>query len=217
MRFQLLLTLALAAATTGTVAAQSSYSPTFSARAAMEVTMPSGDNGVFKNGAGLTAGGMAKFDLPRNFFFEPGLLFSFSAMNNNNLINYDKELYEGSAKLYSLRVPINFGYTFAPQDNWMIDVYTGPWVNFNLSARQTFDPNLSLPVAVPSSTINLFKHGWKHVDAMWGFGLNFTFADHYRVGVEGGVAFTPLAKYGNKDKMLKIRRNSIAVSLGYTF
>ena len=55
------------------------------------------------------------------------------------------------------------------------------------------------------------------VDAQWGFSLNFRFAQSYYVGITGGVAFTPLASFGNKDKKIRIHRNTVAISLGYNF
>ena len=96
-------------------------------------------------------------------------------------------------------------------------VSTGPWLNINLSARQNLLPNMEAPVAVPAQKANLFDQGWKRFDAQWGLKLSFTFAESYFVGITTGVAFTPLASFGDKDKKIRIHRNTIAISLGYNF
>ena len=71
-------------------------------------------------------------------------------MTAKNLITFDEEYYyQDAAKYYGLRVPLDFGYNFsvAPQIN--MAVATGPYINFNLYARQQLSPNLecSRPVA----------------------------------------------------------------------
>lgn len=191
---------------------------TYGARLAMEVSVPGGSNSIYKVGSGFTAGAVANIALPKKFFVEPGLLFYFSAMSAKDLISFDdKYFYEGAARLYGLRVPVNFGYNFYVADNWDMAVSTGPYVNFNLSAQQTLSPNLGAPVPVPDRKISLFDHGWKRVDGGWNINLSVTFAESYYVGVSGGVSFTPLASYGNKDKKIKIYRNTVAISLGYNF
>jgi len=51
----------------------------------------------------------------------------------------------------------------------------------------------------------------------WGIRLSVTFAQHYFIGINTGVAFTPFAKFGDRDKKIRIYRNTIAVTLGYNF
>ena len=199
------------------ITAKSQIKPDFGARLSMEVTVPGGGSSYYKTGAGFSVGGVMKLELPRNFYFEPGLLFYYTAMSSNDLIPFDDYYYQGAVKEYGLRLPLNVGYTFDSGKIWTIDVYTGPWINFNISATQALDPNFSNPEPVPDKTINMMKHGWKRVDAMWGFGLSFTFAENYHIGLSGGIGFTPLAKFGNRDKTVRIHRNIVAISLGYNF
>lgn len=209
----ILLSLIAAIAATGAAA---QIKPTFGVRASMEVTMP-GNRDYYKNGAGFTVGGVMQLPLPRNFYFEPGLLFSYTSIGSQDLIPFDNNYYQGGVKEYSIRVPLNVGYTFNAGDLWTIGFYTGPWINFNIAATQTLDPNFSAAIPVPEKNINMMKHGWKRVDAMWGFGLSFTFAENYHIGLSGGVGMTPLAKFGNRDKKVRIHRNVIAITLGYNF
>lgn len=184
----------------------------------MEVSVPSGGRNFYKTGAGFNAGLVLRMPMPRGFFFEPGLLFSYSAMTAKDLVSFDNEyFYEGAANLYTLRIPLMFGFSYSVNELWDLRFSTGPWINVNLSARQRLEPNFAAPEIVPDKSINLFKHGWKRVDALWGLRLSATFADHYTVGITAGVAFTPLARYGNHDKKVRIHRNSIAISLGYNF
>lgn len=190
----------------------------FDARVAMELTSPGGGGDYYRLGAGFDAGATVRLPLVRSLYFEPGLFFTYSAMTAQELVTFDDEYYfEGATNMYGLRVPFNFGYTFNLTDNVAMDVFTGPWLNINLSARQKLLPNFSAPQPLPDRKINLFEHGWRRADAQWGFGLSFTFAQSYYIGITGGVGFTPLAKFGNKDKKVRIHRNTVAISLGYKF
>ena len=201
-----------------TMNAGEKWQPTLGARLGMDLSIPSGAHNFYKTGAGVNAGVICKMPLPRNFYFEPGLSFVYTAMTAKDLVSFDNEyFYEGAANVYTLSVPLNFGYSFDVNGNMSLDVFTGPRLNINLSARQDLDPNFAAPEPVPDRTINLFDHGWKRVDASWGFGLSATFAEHYYIGITAGVAFTPLADYGDRDKKIRVHRNTVALSLGYNF
>jgi len=215
MRSKILILCLLAAVCATTATAQ--IKPTFGARLSMEMTVPGGGSSYYKPGAGFSAGGVMKLPLTRNFYFEPGLLFYYTAMSSKDIIPFDDFYFQSAVKEYGVRLPLNFGYTFNTGSLWTIDIYTGPWINFNIDASQALDPNFSAPEPVPDKTINMMKYGWKRVDAMWGFGLSFTFSENYHIGLSGGIGFTPLAKYGNRDKKIRIHRNIVAISLGYNF
>lgn len=187
------------------------------ARLSMDVSFPTGKANPYKVGSGFTAGAVADIRLPHKFFFEPGIMVRYMAMSSRNPVTIDKYLYDGAAKMWSLHVPLLAGYDFYSTDNWDFAFTTGPYMNYNLSARQNFAPNLGAPVPVPDTKISLFDHGWNRVDAGWNFGLSTTFAGCYYIGFSGEVSFTPLASFGNADKKIKIYRNSIAITLGYTF
>lgn len=192
--------------------------PELGVRLSMELGFPSGGYSCYKTGAGLTVGPTVKFPMSRGFFFESSLLFSYTGFSSKYLVEFDdRYLYEGSANLYTLRIPLEFGYDYRLGDSWLMSFATGPWLNFNIRARQALSPNFQAPVIEPEHKISLFDYGWKRVDAQWGIRLSVTFAEHYYVGITTGVAFTPLAKFGNRDKKIRIYRNTIGISLGYNF
>ena len=186
-------------------------------RLAMDVMRPAGGEGLYGTGAGFSLGGVYNLSLYKDkLYFEPGLLFYYETADASEIV-LDNYAYESNAKNAGFRVPLNVGYNFNLLDNLRLSLYTGPQVNVNVSARLNATPNFSAAVPEPSQTIDLFKHGWKRVDAQWGFGLSLTFAGHYHLGLSGGVGFTPLAAYGNRDNKIKIRRNTFGISLGYNF
>lgn len=186
-------------------------------RTAMEISVPSGGREVYGNGAGFTVGLTYKLPFAKRFTFEPELLYYYSTMTCKQDIAIDGYEYEGSARSMGIRVPLMVSYNFPVHDNFDITFATGPWLNFNVYARQNILPNLAAPVPVPDRKINLFDHGWKKFDAQWGFKLYMTFAHSYFIGITGGVAFTPLASFGMKDKKIRVHRNTVAISLGYNF
>lgn len=188
-----------------------------SVRAGMELLVPSGARDYFNNGAGVAGGVSYKLPLKNKFFFEPGIYGFYHTASGKESIFLDNHFYQGTASVGGLRLPFNFGYDFNVMDNLALSFTTGPWLNINMSARQNVTPNMSAPTPVPISSINLFKYGFKHVDGMWGISLKMTFAQHYTIGVNGGIAFTPLASFGVKDKKVKLYGNTVAVYLGYNF
>ena len=103
----------------------------------------------------------------------------------------DGHLYDGSVRNLGLRLPLNVGYDFDVLDNLTIGLFTGPWLNFNITAREHTLPDFEGPE--PTSSANLFDRGWKRFDLQWGFGLKVRFAGHYYVGLSGGLGLTPLA------------------------
>ncbi len=208
---------ALCAVSITSVSAQSSYKPVFGARVSMDITTPGKGDNSFSTGSGFSVGGIVRLPVYRNFYFEPGVSYFLNTMGINNLLHEDGYYYEGSARTSGIRIPLNFGYTFNLLDNLDLGVYTGPWLNINLSAREHVSPNLGTPDPVPSFNNNLFSKGWKRFDAQWGLGLTMTFRKHYLIGLSGGVSITPLAQYGNKDKKVRIHRNIVAIALGYDF
>lgn len=213
---KLLYTFILLGAAIAPAAAQTGV--TWGARLSMDVTFPGGNHSLYNTGSGFSAGAVANIALPRSFYLEPGLMFYYTAMGSKDLITFDdKYFYEGAAKYCGIRVPVLAGYSFSVGSGWDMAVATGPYVNFNIAARQKLDPNLNAPVPVPDRKINLFDHGWKRADGGWHIELSVTFADSYYVGIGGDVAFTPLASYGDRDKKIKIYRNTISITLGYNF
>ena len=186
-------------------------------RTAMEVTIPSGGHNIYDNGAGFTVGAVYDIPIYRAWSFEPGAMFFYNTMTCRNPTQIGDYFYDGAPRNMGIRLPLMMQYSYTIAPGMDLTFGTGPWLNFSFYARQTIQPNLSAPVAVPDKRINLFNFGWKHFDAQWGFRLSMTFASSYYVGITDGVAFTPLASYGMKDKRIRVHRNTIALSLGYNF
>ncbi|MDO4320811.1 MAG: outer membrane beta-barrel protein [Bacteroidales bacterium] len=180
-----------------------------------ELAIPSGSRGAWDTGSGVTLAGLYKWYFAPRWTFTPALAAYYNTMGADYMVA-DNTVYDSTIKNFGLRLPLMIGFDVVQNDNLIFTVATGPWVNFNLYARQNAMPDALAEVPVPPS-VNLFNHGFKRVEGLWGIALNATFSDHYTVGITSSVAFTPLANYGNHDNKLRIRRNTIAISLGYKF
>lgn len=198
-------------------AAQDAVATPYSVRAAMEIVVPSGGHDSYRTGAGAAVGAFYRLPLARNVYFEPGLEGFYHSMTAKQDMLIGDYYYQGSAQLAGLRIPLMFGYNFSTSPLLDISLSTGPWMNINLYGRQSILPNFDAPDRVPNQKINLFKHGFRRVDALWGIRLKFTFAKNYSVGIVTAVAFTPLASFGMRDKKVKIYGHTIGISLGYNF
>ena len=210
-----LLLVCIMTATAAAAQAERSY---FGARLGMNVTFPTGSENTYGTGAGFHAGVIYHRALRNHIFVEPGLFYSQASMSNRHPFEYDNFMFNGTATTYSLHIPVYVGYTFHPSENFALDLSTGPALNINLAARQGFDPNFDAPMPIPSKKrIDMLQHGWKRVDGLWGIKLSMNFSDSYYLGISGEVSFTPLARYGNGDKKIKIHRNSVAITFGYNF
>lgn len=206
--------LACLLAVIGAAAQERSY---FGVRVGMQVTFPTGSENTYGNGAGFHGGVIYHRALPQHLFVEPGLFFTHSSMANRRPFAYDGFMFNGTASVSTIRIPLYFGYMFHASHILDLGLSTGPSVNFNVMAHQGFDPNFDAPLPIPGKKIDMFDHGWKHVDGLWGIKLSMNFADNYFIGITGELSFTPLAVYGNGDKKIKIHRNSVAVTFGYNF
>lgn len=189
---------------------------TFEARLAFDVTSNTGVKPAYDVGAGFVAGGLADIPLARRFYFEPGLLVYYTVWSVDNERLEALRLYSGTAKNLGIRLPFNFGYTLDLLDNLTLQAYTGPWLNLNLMARRNLSPAPGSPYEKYSSC-NLFRDGFRRVDAQWGFGLKLTWSDHYILGVSFGVGMTPVRKFTSLHNEMTQRRNSFQINLGYRF
>lgn len=192
----------------------SAGTPYFGARLSMDVTVPSHSKGNYKTGSGFSVGAIYNLPVYKQFYFEPGLMFFYNTMGVKPF-EINDHLYDGSVRNLGLRLPLNVGYDFDVLDNLTIGFFTGPWLNFNITAREHTLPDFEGPE--PTSSENLFDRGWKRFDLQWGFGLKVRFAGHYYLGLSGGLGLTPLARYGSDNKPFKMYRNSFGVALGYNF
>lgn len=207
-----LVLLVIAVISLGTASAQ--IPGTFGARLSATVTNPAGKFNNLNTGAGFDVGVVYQLPLVKKFYIEPGLMFYYTGMSNDLPVEVNGLDFDASVRNFGIAIPVNAGYNFNLLPNLSLSAFTGPRFNFNVTAKQTYDPNFAAPA--PKSA-NLFDLGWKHFDMQWGFGIGFTIAKSYYVGVSGDVAVTPLAKYGNKNNHVNVRRNTFAITLGYNF
>lgn len=211
------ITLLIALVVTAAFGAAAQSLDQLSVRAGMEILAPSGGRQYFHNGAGAVVGIYYRQPLGLGIYFEPGVAGYYHTMSSQKPVFTDDHYYQGAAKVSGVRIPLMVGMDIPLLSNLDLNLATGPWLNINCNASQSLSPNLAAPVPVPYKSVNLFYHGFRHVDGIWGISLAMTFADHYRLGIDGGIAFTPLASFGNHDKKVKIYGNTVAVSLGYRF
>lgn len=190
----------------------------FSAGASFDVNIPSGSHGLWTTGSGVTAGVDYAYRFTPKWFIATGLKGYYRTFGTEFMIEHNS-VFEGTVRNIGLRVPLMAGYSVPLTPQIGMSIATGPVLEVNLYARETAMPDFTAGGSqiVAGTTVDMFKRGFKRVNAIWGIALGFTFAEHYYVGLAGGVAFTPLANYGNHDNKLRIKGNSIAVKLSYTF
>lgn len=191
---------------------------TFGASASFDVNIPSGSKGLWATGSGVTVGVDYAYRLTSTWYLATGLGAYYRTFGTDYMVQ-DNSIYEGTVKNIGLRAPLMVGYEMPIASQVDMSIATGPALEVNLYARESAMPDFNQAGMNPESVgmVNLFKQGFRRVDAIWGIVLGFTFAEHYYVGLAGNVAFTPLAQYGNRDNKLRIRGNSVAIKLCYKF
>jgi len=180
-----------------------------------ELAIPSGSRGSWDTGSGVSLTGLYNWHFAPRWTFTPALAAYYNTFGADYM-TADNTVYDSTVKNFGLRLPLMVGFDVINNESVTFSVATGPWINFNLFARQYAMPDVAAEVPVPPS-INLFSRGFKRVEGLWGLALSVTFSEHYTIGITSSVAFTPLASYGNHDNKLRIRRNTVAISLGYKF
>lgn len=180
-----------------------------------ELAIPSGSHASWDTGSGVTLTGLYKWYFSPRFTFTPALTAYYNTFGADYMVA-DNTVYDSTVKNFGLRLPLMVGYDLVQNETVTFTLATGPWINFNLFARQNAMPDVMAEVPLPPS-VNLFHHGSNRVEGLWGLALSVTFRQHYTIGITSSVGFTPLASYGNHDNKMRIRRNTVAISLGYKF
>lgn len=207
---------AAAAAQVPAVSADSLLRSNFAVAASFDVNIPSGSRGTWTTGSGATLGGRYAYRFSDRLFAATGLDVFYRTLGTQYMIA-DNSLFEGTVKNIGLRIPFMIGYSFDLSQQIAMSVATGPGLEVNLYARESAMPDFGGSTAVSTGSVNLFHRGFKRVDAIWGIALGFTFAEHYYCGITASAAFTPLAKFGNRDNKLRVRSHTVAVKLSYKF
>lgn len=187
----------------------------FSVDLSYELTIPSGSKGWLSTGSGAFLSARYKLPLSSRFYFEPGIGGYYSTMGSDYM-QVDNFVYQGTLKNIGIRIPLMVGYEFEASPSLHMSVATGPMLNVNVYMREQAMPAAQAPVREPQS-INLFSRGFRRVEGLWGLQLSFTFREHYVAGITASTAFTPLARFGNHDNKLRIRRSTLGIMLGYRF
>lgn len=166
-----------------------------------------------KNGSGLQAGAFYTVPVYKNLYVEPGLGFFYNTM----LINYDIPANislgypfppEGSLRNSGFRIPLNVGYRFDFTDDISMSVFTGPQMDVGVKLVEHDSSE--------GTSTNLYKRGWRRVDAQWLIGVRFHYADNWIAEITGGIGMTNMLG-GNKYHGNHFRRNTFSIGVGYVF
>ena len=179
-----------------------------------DISLPTGSLDTYTSGAGASGGVVYHLPLYGGMYFEPSVMGYYNTFSVENYM-VNNLPHSATVRNIGIRVPMNLGYRFNITDGISLSLFTGPWFNFNISARQYAQPNFE--GAPPKSSKNLFDYGWHRFDAQWGFGVTATFSGRYVIGISGGVGSSALVKRDVNGKLCKMRRNSFSVTLGYNF
>lgn len=181
----------------------------------LELAIPSGSHGQWHTGSGAVLTGHYTLPLGARWYLEPALAVYYNTLGNDYMYS-DGYIYDGTVKNVGLRVPLTVGYRLDVSETFTLDLATGPWLNVNVFARQYGMPDTGAEEPVPHS-VNLFRHGFRYAELLWGLRLSATFSEHYVVGFSAGIGLTPMAKSVIQDHTRHIRRNTVALLLGYKF
>lgn len=188
--------------------------PRWGVRLKVDLTTPTNGLDRYSTGTGATVGMVYSLPVYQGMYVEPGVEVYYNTINVDNYM-VNNLPYDGSARLIGIRLPVNIGYRFNLTESIALSLFTGPWFNFNLSARQYANPNFE--GAPPKTSKNLFDYGWHRFDAQWGFGITATFSGRYMIGLSAGVGSKALAEKDINGHKAKMRRNTFSITLGYNF
>lgn len=187
--------------------------PYFGARAGIDVTSASDGNGVFNNGCGFQVGAIYNLPIKMNFYFEPGLSVFYDTFGQQvTALGEDLEQYniDGSIRNFGFRVPFNFGFHFDFTDEISVCLFTGPQLNWSLSAKSHWS-NVKGVEQLPSESV-FGEGGFKHFDLQWNFGVGLNYNQYY-IAMSGAAGITKVMD----TKAIDFRRNIFTLSLGYNF
>lgn len=198
----------------------------FGVRAGLDISSAKGGEDVYVNSPGFHVGAIYQIPIKLNFYFEPGLHFFYDTFGTRITTGIRPDWgmayeLEGSVRNVGFRVPFNFGYHFDFTDNISVSVYTGPVLNFNITAKNHLNRSgiPELDEGLYFSDTSLFgTGGFKRFDMQWQFGVGISY-DKYYLTVGGGVGVTKAFNGPVDDKLFKdyFRRNTFNLALGYNF
>lgn len=217
-------------ATLSSVSAQSIFSSDnnksgFGVRLSYELACP-GDMKItdilkgefYGNGSGVSFGAVYHMPVFYNFYFEPGVTLAYNtySMNKeliNGVIDLDPELSglkvnKASVRMWNLRVPIIGGYRFDVLPFLGINLFTGPEIQFGLSAKNH--------MKISSLNVTEGAYGddgqFNRMDIKWRIGVGVTLNKHIYGAVSGAVGLCDQAR-----ENVKMRSNLFDITVGYNF
>lgn len=165
----------------------------------------------YRNGLGLSLGGVYTHYVTDGFFVEPSLSIFYDTYSHDQII-----LNEGATPIndptivkVGFRLPVVIGWTFDITDDFAISLFTGPELNYAFAGGYRFkDKSVKEVFEEP-----LFgKDGaQRRVSASWKGGIGFPFSD-WRVDIEAAVGLTDLM-----PGAVSFRENRISLSLLHYF
>lgn len=188
----------------------------FSTHLAFQLTTPSGSHGKVTTGGGATLTVNYNIYLTDRWFFSPGIGAFYNTMGTDFVPSSDL-VADGTIKNWGGRIPVLMGYKFPVWEDFSIAVATGPLLNISLYAKEQASPDFSEGYAEVPDAVNLFDHGFHHLDLQWDFFVGISYKHHYCIGISGGLGLTNVASMRAGEHNLNLRRNNVAFILSYTF
>lgn len=189
--------------------------PMFGIRAAFDINIPgdwhnsSGSVKMYRQGYGVTLGGVYNVYLGRGFYLEPGVSLFYDSYSYDDLelmadsgapLHVDPSQYK-----VGLRVPVVAGYSFDVSDKLSMSVYTGPELSWAFGGGIRVK-NKELKDELPG----LFDGFHRRVDCAWKIGLGVPY-NGFLICMDAAIGMTDLMKNPN----ISFRENRVAVSVTY--
>ncbi len=189
----------------------------FGARIGLDVTSASDGHGIYSNGAGFHVGAVYNIPLYMNFYFEPGVSIFYNTFGQQVTTAWNEDVpgdvpftVDGSIRNFGFRVPFNLGFRFDLTDEIGVSLYTGPVLNYSITAKEHWDKVGGEEIMDGGS---LFGYrGFKHFDLQWDFGVGLSYQKYY-LSVGGAVGVTKVFD----NPVIDFRRNNFTIALGYNF
>lgn len=160
---------------------------------------------LFRNGGGAEFGGIYNYPVVANFYLEPGLKLYYDTYSMNDDILGALHSKSAVFKKIGVRVPVMAGYHFDFTDNIKVSVFTGPELEFGISAKEYIDGEMSGNLYGDYGDMN-------RVNLLWCVGAGVAYKNFY-FGLNGGIGMLNMLK----DSDAKFHENRVTFSIGYNF
>lgn len=191
--------------------------PIFGAKIGFDINIPgdwhnnSGSVDMYRQGYGVTLGGVCNIYLGKSFFLEPGVSlfydqYSYKDMTisaeGDDFVNVDPKVNK-----YGVRIPIVVGYAFAINDELSFSVFTGPEFNCAFAGKYTL-PHQYSHYEFPTNPFDTERR----FDCAWKIGLAVPLS-YFQIGFDTAIGISDLMKSSG----ISFRENRVTVSVTYYF